>query len=46
MSETFIIYRRKYDQNLRERFAEKNTARSEEDCDLANETRDVAEVNN
>lgn len=37
MPETFIIYRRKYDQNLRERLAEKYTARSEEDCDLANE---------
>ena len=37
MPETFIIYRRKYDQNLRERLAEKYTTRSEEDCDLANE---------
>lgn len=37
MPETFIIYRRKYDQNLRERLAEKYTARSGEDCGLENE---------
>ena len=37
MPETFIIYRRKYDQNLRERLADKYTTRSAEDCNLANE---------
>ena len=37
MPETFIIYRRKYDKNLRLRLAEKYTKCSEDDCDLANE---------
>lgn len=37
MPEEFIIYRRKYDAELRERLAERYTNRSEEDCDLANE---------
>ncbi|MDD3417844.1 MAG: hypothetical protein PHY47_28295 [Lachnospiraceae bacterium] len=37
MPETFIIYRRKYDENLRVRLAEKYTQHSEEDCDLTNE---------
>lgn len=37
MPETFIIYRRKYDKNLREKLAERYTNQSPEDCDLANE---------
>ena len=37
MPETFIIYRRKYDENLRQRLAEKYTQHSAEDCNLANE---------
>lgn len=37
MPETFIIYRRKYDENLRLRLAERYTDRSSEDCNLANE---------
>lgn len=37
MPETFIIYRRKYDQNLRERLADKYKNCSDEDCNLANE---------
>lgn len=37
MPETFIIYRRRYDKNLREKLAEKYTSHSPEDCDLANE---------
>lgn len=37
MPETFIIYRRKYDANLRNRLANKYTSHSEDDCDLANE---------
>lgn len=37
MPETFIIYRRKYDQKLRERLADKYKNHSNEDCDLANE---------
>ncbi len=37
MPEIFIIYRRKYDKNLRLRLAEKYTKCSEDDCDLANE---------
>lgn len=37
MPETFIIYRRQYDANLRERLAERYTNYSEKDCDLANE---------
>lgn len=37
MPETFIIYRRKYDQNLRERLADRYKNHSREDCDLANE---------
>ncbi len=57
MPETFIIYRRKYDQNLRERLAEKYTARSEEDYECTDPEileilsyyrimRDIAEGNN
>lgn len=37
MPETFIIYRRKYDENLRTRLAERYTQHSADDCDLANE---------
>ena len=37
MPETFIIYRRKYDEVLRNRLAERYTQHSSEDCDLANE---------
>lgn len=37
MPETFIIYRRKYDKNLRMRLAERYTQHSDDDCDLANE---------
>lgn len=37
MPETFIIYRRKYDQNLRERLADRYKTHLDEDCDLANE---------
>jgi hypothetical protein len=37
MPETFIIYRRKYDEELRARLAVKYTSSSEEDCNLANE---------
>lgn len=37
MPETFIIYRRKYDQKLRERLADRYINHSSEDCDLANE---------
>ena len=37
MPETFIIYRRKYDKNLREKLADRYTKHSPEDCDLANE---------
>ena len=37
MPETFIIYRRKYDQNLRERLADRYKNISDGDCDLANE---------
>lgn len=37
MPETFIIYRRKYDKNLRERLADRYKICSGEDCDLANE---------
>lgn len=37
MPETFIIYRRKFDQNLRERLADRYTSSSDEDCNLANE---------
>ena len=37
MPETFIIYRRKYDAELRERLADKYTSQSVDDCDLANE---------
>lgn len=37
MPETFIIYRRMYDQNLRTRLAEKYTKHSKNDCNLANE---------
>ena len=37
MPETFIIYRRKYDQKLRERLADRYKNHWSEDCDLANE---------
>ena len=37
MPETFIIFRRKYDANLRNRLADKYTDFSEEDNNLANE---------
>lgn len=37
MPETFIIYRRKYDKNLREKLADKYTSHSPDDCDLTNE---------
>lgn len=37
MPETFIIYRRKYNKNLREKLADKYTTCSDADCDLANE---------
>lgn len=37
MPETFIIYRRRYDANLRARLADRYTSHSEEDCNLANE---------
>ncbi|MBD5144784.1 MAG: hypothetical protein HDT21_02530 [Ruminococcus sp.] len=37
MPETFIIYRRRYDAQLRERLADRYTERSDDDCDLANE---------
>lgn len=37
MPETFIIYRRKYDEDLRKRLAERYTSQSDEDCNLANE---------
>ena len=37
MPETFIIYRRMYDANLRKRLENRYTAHSENDCDLANE---------
>lgn len=37
MPETFIIFRRKYDADLRKRMAERYTERTEEDCDKANE---------
>lgn len=37
MPETFIIFRRRYDANLRNRLADKYTDVSIEDCDLANE---------
>jgi hypothetical protein len=37
MPETFIIYRRKYDANLRIRLADRYKNHSKEDCDLANE---------
>ena len=37
MPETFIIYRRQYDEELRNRLAEKYTTHSDEDCNLANE---------
>lgn len=39
MPETFIIYRRRYDQHLREQLADKYKKNSDEDCDLANEWR-------
>ena len=37
MPETFIIYRRVYDANLRERLSDRYTTRTDHDCDLANE---------
>ena len=37
MPETFIIYRRKYDSQLRAKLSDRYTSRSDEDCDLANE---------
>lgn len=37
MPETFIIYRRIYDADLRKRLAERYTTVTEHDCDLANE---------
>ncbi len=37
MPETFIIYRRIYDSNLRERLADRYTTVTEHDCDLTNE---------
>ncbi|MBD5159108.1 MAG: hypothetical protein HDT23_02540 [Ruminococcus sp.] len=37
MPETFIIYRRKYDAELRERLAERYTSHSDDDCNLTNE---------
>ncbi len=37
MPETFIIYRRMYDEDLRTRLAERYTKHSKNDCDLANE---------
>ena len=37
MPEEFIIYRRKYDAELRERLADRYTNRSADDCDLATE---------
>lgn len=40
MPETFIIYRRKYNKELRERLADKYTEYSEDDCGLANEWRE------
>lgn len=37
MPETFIIYRRLYDENLRSRLADKYPAHSKNECNLANE---------
>lgn len=37
MPETFIIYRRMYDEDLRTRLAERYTKHSKNDCNLANE---------
>lgn len=37
MPETFIVYRRQYDAELRKRLSEKYSAHPEFDCDLANE---------
>lgn len=37
MPETFIIYRRQYDANLREKLAERYTNHSDKDCNLTNE---------
>ena len=37
MPETFIIYRRIYDADLRARLADKYTTVTKHDCDLANE---------
>lgn len=37
MPETFIIYRRQYDANLRKRLADRYKNHSENDCDLTNE---------
>lgn len=37
MPETFIIYRRIYDEDLRNRLAERYTKKTDQDCNLANE---------
>ena len=37
MPETFIIYKRMYDADLRERLADRYTSKTAHDCDLANE---------
>lgn len=37
MPETFIVYRRVYDADLRERLADRYTGRTAHDCDFANE---------
>jgi len=37
MPETFIIYRRIYDKELRERLSDRYTKKTDQDCDLANE---------
>ena len=37
MPETFIIYRRMYDEDLRKRLADRYTSRSNHDCNLAQE---------
>ena len=37
MPETFIIYRRMYDEDLRNRLADRYTKHSENDCNQANE---------
>ena len=37
MPETFIIYRRIYDEDLRNRLAERYTKKTSQDCNLTNE---------